>query len=63
MNTLKFKKTEMEIKNKGLAVYVPILLAVAVILGILVGRYYNGSNAENKSVSYTHLTLPTNREV
>jgi len=40
----------MEIKNKGLAVYVPILLAVAVILGILVGRYYNGSNAENKFI-------------
>jgi carboxyl-terminal processing protease len=47
---LKFKKTEMEIRNKGLAVYVPILLAVAVILGIMIGRYYNGSNAENKFI-------------
>jgi len=47
---LKFKKTKMEIKNKGLAVYVPIILAVAVILGILIGRYYSGSSAENKFI-------------
>jgi carboxyl-terminal processing protease len=47
---LKSNKKEMEIKNKGLAVYIPILLAIAVILGILVGRYYNGSNAENKFI-------------
>ncbi len=40
----------MEIKNKGLAVYIPIILAIAVILGIFVGRYYNGSNAENKFI-------------
>jgi carboxyl-terminal processing protease len=50
LNLLKFKITEMEIKNKGLAVYIPIILAIAVILGILVGRYYNGSNAENKFI-------------
>jgi len=40
----------MEIKNKGLAIYVPIMLAVVMILGILVGRYYRGSNAENKFI-------------
>jgi carboxyl-terminal processing protease len=40
----------MEIKNKGFSVYLPIVIAFSVIIGILVGRYYNGSNAENKFI-------------
>jgi carboxyl-terminal processing protease len=40
----------MEIKNKGIAIYFPIIIAVVLVLGILVGRYYNGSNAENRFI-------------
>jgi len=40
----------MEIKNKGVAVYLPVIIAVSVILGIIIGRYYNGTNAENRFI-------------
>ena len=40
----------MEIKNKRFTVYFPIIIAVVLVLGILVGRYYSGSNAENKFI-------------
>ena len=40
----------MEYKNKGVAIYLPIVVAVAIVIGILVGRYYNGSNSENKFI-------------
>jgi carboxyl-terminal processing protease len=40
----------MEIRNKRLAVYLPIIIALVLVLGILVGRYYSGSNAENKFI-------------
>jgi carboxyl-terminal processing protease len=40
----------MEYKNKGIAIYFPIIIALAVIAGILIGRYYGGSNTENKFI-------------
>lgn len=40
----------MEIKNKRLAIYFPIVIAIVLVLGILVGRYYSGSNAENRFI-------------
>ena len=40
----------MEYKNKGFAIYFPIIIAVAIIIGILIGRYYYGSNTENKFI-------------
>jgi carboxyl-terminal processing protease len=40
----------MEIRNKRLAVYFPIIIALVLVLGILVGRYYSGSNAENRFI-------------
>jgi carboxyl-terminal processing protease len=40
----------MESRNRGIVIYFPIIVAVAIILGILTGRYFNGSNAENKFI-------------
>ncbi len=40
----------MEFRNKGVIVYLPIIIAVSVVLGILVGRYFSGNNAENKFI-------------
>ena len=40
----------MEIKNKGIAIYIPIIIAAVLVLGILIGRYYGGSNTENRFV-------------
>jgi carboxyl-terminal processing protease len=40
----------MKLWNKEVSVYLPIIIAVSVVVGILVGRYYSGSNAENKFI-------------
>jgi carboxyl-terminal processing protease len=40
----------MEFRNKGFPVYFPIIIAFSIIFGILIGRFYNGSNAENKFI-------------
>ena len=40
----------MEIKNRGIAIYLPIIIAAVLVLGIMVGRYYGGSDTENKFV-------------
>jgi|WetSurSiteA1Bulk_404760.scaffolds.fasta_scaffold10187_3 carboxyl-terminal processing protease len=40
----------MEYKNKGIAIYFPIIVAAAIVVGILIGRYYSGSNIENKFI-------------
>ncbi len=40
----------MEFKNKGVALYMPVIIAVAVVLGMMIGRYYNTSNTENRFV-------------
>lgn len=40
----------MEYKNKGIAIYFPVIIAVAVIIGILIGRFYSGSNTENRFI-------------
>ncbi len=40
----------MEFKNKGIAIYFPIVIAVSVVIGILIGRFYSGSNTENKFI-------------
>jgi carboxyl-terminal processing protease len=40
----------MEYKNRGIAIYFPIVIAVSVVIGILIGRFYSGSNTENKFI-------------
>jgi carboxyl-terminal processing protease len=40
----------MEFKNKGITIYFPIIIAISVVIGILVGRYFSGTNAENKFI-------------
>jgi carboxyl-terminal processing protease len=40
----------MEIKNRGIAIYLPIIIAAVLVLGILIGRYYGGSDTENRFV-------------
>src|SRR5512145_1490913 len=40
----------MNSKNKGYVLYMPLIIAVAVVAGIFIGRFYNGSNAENKFI-------------
>jgi len=40
----------MEYKNKGIAIYYPVIIAVAVVIGILIGRFYSGSNTENRFI-------------
>ena len=45
--------------------YIVILIATVVLLAACQNKPENGDKGSNssKSVSYTHLTLPTNREV
>lgn len=40
----------MTFKNKGLGVYLPVIIAVSVVIGILLGRFYRGSTTENKFI-------------
>lgn len=40
----------MEYKNKGIAIYFPLIVALAIIVGILIGRYFGSSTAENKFI-------------
>jgi carboxyl-terminal processing protease len=40
----------MEYKNKGIAIYFPVIIAVAIVIGILIGRYYGGSDTENRFI-------------
>src|SRR5512145_2491098 len=40
----------MEFKNKGIALYIPVIIAVSVVLGMMIGRYYNTSNTENRFI-------------
>jgi carboxyl-terminal processing protease len=40
----------MEFKNKGIAIYLPIIIAVSIVIGILAGRFYGGTNTENKFI-------------
>jgi carboxyl-terminal processing protease len=40
----------MEFKNKGVAIYLPIVIATSLVLGIIIGRYYNSSNTENRFI-------------
>ncbi|MBN2480542.1 MAG: S41 family peptidase [Bacteroidales bacterium] len=40
----------MERKNKGIAVYIPVIIAVSIVAGILAGRFYNGTNPENRFI-------------
>jgi hypothetical protein len=40
----------MEYKNRGFAIYFPIIIAAAIVIGILIGRYYSGSNSENRFI-------------
>jgi carboxyl-terminal processing protease len=36
----------MEIKNKGMAIYLPVIIALSVVIGILLGRFYGGANSD-----------------
>ena len=40
----------MEFKNKGVAIYMPVIIAFSVVLGMMIGRYYNTSNTENRFI-------------
>jgi carboxyl-terminal processing protease len=40
----------MNFINKNISIYLPIVLAVTLVIGIVVGRYYSGSNTENKFI-------------
>ncbi|MBN2814739.1 MAG: PDZ domain-containing protein [Bacteroidales bacterium] len=40
----------MTFKNKGLGVYLPVIIAVSIVIGILLGRFYRGSTAESKFI-------------
>jgi carboxyl-terminal processing protease len=40
----------MEYNNKGIKVYLPIILVVTLIVGILIGRFYAGLEAENRFI-------------
>lgn len=40
----------MEFKNKGNAIYLPLIIALSVVVGILVGRFYGSTNTENKFI-------------
>ncbi len=37
-------------KFKSISVYLPVIIAVAIIAGILIGRFYNNSSSENKFI-------------
>lgn len=40
----------MEFKNKGITLYLPIIIAVSMVFGIIIGRFFSGTNAENKFI-------------
>jgi carboxyl-terminal processing protease len=40
----------MEYNNKGFRIYLPLIVAAAVVCGILIGRFYAGLQAENKFI-------------
>ena len=40
----------MEFKNNGIKVYLPLIIAIAVVVGILIGRFYAGLQAENRFI-------------
>lgn len=40
----------MESKNRGMKVYLPLIIAIAVVAGILIGRFYAGLQAENRFI-------------
>jgi len=40
----------MEFNNKGVRVYLPLIIAAAIIAGILIGRFYAGLQAENRFI-------------
>ena len=40
----------MEYKNKGVKIYLPLIIAVSIIAGILIGRFYAGLQTENRFI-------------
>lgn len=40
----------MEPNNKGIRVYLPLIIAAAIVAGILIGRFYGGMQAENRFI-------------
>jgi carboxyl-terminal processing protease len=40
----------MESKNSGTRVYLPLIIAIAIVAGILIGRFYAGLQAENRFI-------------
>lgn len=40
----------MNIRNKGIAVYIPVIVALSIVAGIIIGRFYNGTNTENRFI-------------
>jgi carboxyl-terminal processing protease len=40
----------MEIKNRRIIIYLPLIIAVSAITGILAGRFYSNTNNENKFI-------------
>jgi carboxyl-terminal processing protease len=40
----------MKFRDKHVSIYLPILFAVTLVIGILAGRFFSGSNSENKFI-------------
>ncbi len=40
----------MEFKNKGVAIYMPVIIAFSIVLGMMIGKYFNTSNTENRFI-------------
>jgi carboxyl-terminal processing protease len=40
----------MKFRDKDITIYLPLIIAVSLVLGILAGRYYSGSSTENKFI-------------
>jgi len=40
----------MEYNNKGIKIYLPLIIALAIAAGILLGRFYNGLQTENRFI-------------
>jgi carboxyl-terminal processing protease len=40
----------MKFRNRDISIYLPIILAVTLVIGIFVGRYFDGNNTENKFI-------------
>lgn len=40
----------MDVRNKGIAVYIPVIVTLSIVAGIVIGRLYNGSNAESRFI-------------